>query len=185
MLVSLYLSTTLGNSVIYGAVAMELLITFHIINLMWINTFFSANMIAAVTVPIDYLIFLAVKEQWNFKGKNCLAWECSCFSDLGHSKEQEIWGLRCIYSWKDIHITLFLCHQYSRNSWSWQQSNAFCVVSPMRKPEFGAEAAKTKIKTVNHRYSNSPFCSDTHNFSISRPSRRKEPLVLHLLSSSL
>lgn len=30
---------------------------------------FSANMIAAVTISIDNLIVLAVKEQWNSKGR--------------------------------------------------------------------------------------------------------------------
>ena len=33
----------------------------------------AANMIAVVMEPLDNLISLAVKEQWNSKGKNCLA----------------------------------------------------------------------------------------------------------------
>lgn len=136
-------------------------------------------MIAVVIVPTDNLISPAVKGHRNSRGKNCLSQECFCFSESGHFKKQEIWGLHCIYSWKDIHITLFQCHQYNHHSWSWQQSNAFCVVSPSGKPEFEAEAAKTKIKGTNLK-PNSPFCSDIYNFSISGPRRWEKPLIFIL-----
>lgn len=41
------------------------------------------------------------------------------------------------------------------------------VLSPLRKPKFEPKAANTKIKAINHKYSNSPFCSDAHSFVIS------------------